>query len=557
MSSFFPSFLSGITFLGMPTEVYQHGSQVWAAALSAIAIALIMAHVTMPVFYKLQVSSSFEYLERRFSKNVRTFSSTLYIVSLFIFVPIVVFVPAIAFSQVTGHNVHLITPIFCIVCITYTSMGGVKAVVWTDTIQFVFTIGSTLAILVLGIKSVGGVSDAWEVAKRGGRVVFFDMDPSPLRRDTFWAQTVGVTTVLLARLGLGQKFVQRYLSIKEEKDLNKAIYLLPLGWGAIQLTCVFTGLLMYAKYHDCDPKLAKHIERYDQILPYYVMDIAGHIPGLPGMFLAGLTSSALATMSASLNTLSGTIYDTLIDRWIPEKPGKEARAANIMKIISVLVGIVTIGLIFVIERLGTIYEMALSIASTVEAPLLGLFLLGMLFPWVGKKGAMVGACASLVVTSWLIIGQQWYISQKIGRYPDLPMSIDGCPNPGLFNVTVTTTSKAFILLASNETRNHTTISDVGHEVTQNEPAAIYRLAVVYFTLIGTITAIFVGLTTSFVVGEMDLSKVDPEHISPAIRRFFPREKFYSRVPTKEAELVTIGQKLDITAKITNNPDLIH
>lgn len=74
------------------------------------------------------------------------------------------------------------------------------------------------------------------------------------------------------------------------------------------------------------------IERSDQTLPYYVMDIAGHVSGLPGIFLAGLVSSALSTMSASLNTVSGLIYDTFIDQWIPESSKKDAMSANIMKV---------------------------------------------------------------------------------------------------------------------------------------------------------------------------------------------------------------------------------
>ena len=62
------------------------------------------------------------------------------------------------------------------------------------------------------------------------------------------------------------------------------------------------------------------------------MDVAGKIPGLPGIFLAGIVSSALSTMSASLNTLSGTIYEDFIDKWIPESPKKDATSANIMKV---------------------------------------------------------------------------------------------------------------------------------------------------------------------------------------------------------------------------------
>ena len=74
------------------------------------------------------------------------------------------------------------------------------------------------------------------------------------------------------------------------------------------------------------------IKRHDQTLPHYVMDVAGHIHGLPGIFLAGLVSSALSTMSASLNTLSGIIYEDFVDRWIPASPKKDAISANIMKV---------------------------------------------------------------------------------------------------------------------------------------------------------------------------------------------------------------------------------
>lgn len=74
------------------------------------------------------------------------------------------------------------------------------------------------------------------------------------------------------------------------------------------------------------------MERSDQNVIYFVMDVAGYIPGLPGLFLAGLVSSSLSTMSACLNTLAGMIYDDFIKNWLPESPNQEARAANIMKV---------------------------------------------------------------------------------------------------------------------------------------------------------------------------------------------------------------------------------
>lgn len=74
------------------------------------------------------------------------------------------------------------------------------------------------------------------------------------------------------------------------------------------------------------------VKRKDETLPYFVMDIARKMPGLPGIFLAGIVSSALSTMSAGLNTLSGVIYEDFIGKWISESPDKDAKAANIMKV---------------------------------------------------------------------------------------------------------------------------------------------------------------------------------------------------------------------------------
>jgi len=74
------------------------------------------------------------------------------------------------------------------------------------------------------------------------------------------------------------------------------------------------------------------VARSDKILPYYVLDVAADVPGLPGLFLAGLVSAGLSTMSAGLNTVTGTVYEDFIDPWMPESNDKETKAANIMKV---------------------------------------------------------------------------------------------------------------------------------------------------------------------------------------------------------------------------------
>ncbi|XP_020296764.1 sodium-coupled monocarboxylate transporter 1-like isoform X2 [Pseudomyrmex gracilis] len=219
--SIIASHISGITLLGIPAEVFHHGSQYAACVITSILTAVITSYVFLPVFYKLQLTSTFEYLEIRFSKSIRILSSVLFTISLFAYVPIVIYVPAIAFAQVTKISVHTITPVLCIVCIIYTSIGGLKAVVWTDTIQFSVTFGGLITILVLGILSVGSVEEVWKISAQGGRLIFFDMNPSLFVRNTFWSMSIGMTVIWLGHLGIHPGTVQRFLAVPREVDAKQ------------------------------------------------------------------------------------------------------------------------------------------------------------------------------------------------------------------------------------------------------------------------------------------------------------------------------------------------
>lgn len=87
--------------------------------------ALFVTYISAPLFYKLQVSSTYDYLEQRFSKDVKVFASILYVFAIMTYVPLVIYGPAIAFAQVTGISLHIIAPAVCFICITYTTMASI------------------------------------------------------------------------------------------------------------------------------------------------------------------------------------------------------------------------------------------------------------------------------------------------------------------------------------------------------------------------------------------------------------------------------------------------
>lgn len=154
--------------------MYSYGIQYWATAISGLIITIVTAYFFLPVFYDLQIISCFTYLERRFGQRVCSLASGIYTLAIVVHLPLLVYAPALAFSQVTGVNLYVITPITCVICIFYTTFGGLRAVVWTDTLQFGSMIGALFAVMYLGTSKLGGVSEVFKIADRGGRLIFFE-----------------------------------------------------------------------------------------------------------------------------------------------------------------------------------------------------------------------------------------------------------------------------------------------------------------------------------------------------------------------------------------------
>ncbi|XP_039285768.1 sodium-coupled monocarboxylate transporter 2 isoform X1 [Nilaparvata lugens] len=414
--SLIASHVSGITLLGVPAEIYRYGTQYYAIVFCIISVTAFILLFYLPVFFKLQLNSPYEYLERRFSYNVRVLASFAFSISLILYIPVVIYVPALAFNQVTGMSVHTITPIVCLVCIFYTTLGGLKAVVWSDALQSVFTFGSVLIIIAIGCSVVGGPSEVFRINNEGHRLEVFNMDTNPFARNTFWTITIGMSLQWIAHLAIHPGAIQRFIAVPTYRDAQKVTLWVAVGLALVKSASVFTGLLVYSKYHDCDPIAIQVVNKPGQILPYYVMDIAGRYPGITGVFISGVVSAALSTMSASLNTVAGTIYEDFVLLCFKNRHS-DAVASFIMKCIVLILGAICVALVLVVEKLGGILQMAISLSGVTNGALAFVFSFGMFYPWANAKGAMAGLVASLLGTAWIVSGAQAVIADGRMKFP--------------------------------------------------------------------------------------------------------------------------------------------
>ncbi|XP_031451853.1 sodium-dependent multivitamin transporter isoform X2 [Phasianus colchicus] len=477
--SLLATFQSAVAILGVPAEIYRFGTEYWFLGCSYFLGLLIPAHVFIPVFYRLQITSTYEYLELRFNKTVRIFGTITFIFQMVIYMGVVLYAPALALNAVTGFDLWSAVLTIGLVCTLYTTLGGLKAVIWTDVFQTLVMFAGQLAVIVVGARRVGGMARVWHLAEQQGKISGIDLDPDPYVRHTFWTLAFGGVFMMLSLYGVNQAQVQRYLSSRSERQAVLSCYaVFPCQQIVLCLSCL-TGLVMfvYDREHPLVPS-GTHISS-DQLVLYFVMDVLRDLPGLPGLFVACLFSGSLSTISSAFNSLATVTMEDLVR---PHCPGlSESRATLISKFLAFGYGLLCLGMAYVSSMLGPVLQAAISIFGMVGGPLLGLFCLGMFFPCANSTGAVVGLLAGLAMAFWVGIGS--LVANMGGA---APLANSTVPSP--INWTTPATLATTLLTSTTPPPSPTGLQK------------FYRLSYMWYSAHNSTTVIAVGLLVSLLTG---------------------------------------------------------
>lgn len=168
------SFITAIELLGNPAEIFFNGSQFSLIVVSMILVIPLAVKVFYPIYDNMKLTSCYEYLGMRFGKEMRTFGGILYVLQMCFYTSVSVLAPAIALSKATGLNTRLAIVLIYVVCIFYSSQGGLKAVVIADTFQACVLFVSLILILVIGTYlQDGGISQIFQIARENERLEIF------------------------------------------------------------------------------------------------------------------------------------------------------------------------------------------------------------------------------------------------------------------------------------------------------------------------------------------------------------------------------------------------
>jgi len=393
--SYMATAISSISFMTYPATAYTSNWMLIGVPIFQSAAVIVAGFLFIGMFRRLNITTVFEYLEQRFGRGVRLLGATFMILGqVGGRLSIVMLLPAMAFSAVSGLNVYVSVLMMGIVTIIYCLKGGMKAVVWTDVVQFVLMYGAiAIAVGTVASKVPDGLSGLVSTARAEGKFNAFSFDWNFVQPTVWVFCCLAVTTVFLQLSD--QTLMQRALSATDERSARNSVMLAGVLNLPIALMLFFTGtaLFVYYRHHSnsLDPELPN-----DSIFPYFVGHELPH--GIVGLIIAGIFAAAMSTVSGAVNAISAIVVR---DFFMPARPDStETERLRLAKATTVAVGgfATVVALIMASMNIKSLWEMFAALMALIGGGFPGIFALGLLTRRANAPGVTVGLLASIVIT---------------------------------------------------------------------------------------------------------------------------------------------------------------
>ena len=333
--SIYATALSSISFIAIPASVYNNSWLLGMAPLGIILMVLWAAYTFVPFFRRVNVTTAYEYLGRRFDNSFRLVGSLTFILFHVVRMAIVIYLPTLAIQQVVPTlNPVLITIIVSIFCVAYTSMGGIEAVLWSDAIQTVVLLLGAFLVIIVGFSSAPeGLGQGFKLLADDGKIISPDFFSLDLAKSSIWVMIVGGFVNSIYSYVGSQDIVQRYATNKDEHEAKKSLFMnVPLLCTSIVIF-IGMGSALYIYFH-FKATLPENING-NAILPYFIVNA---LPvGISGLVIAAIFAAAQSTVSSSLNSVSTCMTADILEYF---KSGMEDKSKlKFARVSSWIVGI--------------------------------------------------------------------------------------------------------------------------------------------------------------------------------------------------------------------------
>lgn len=413
--SIFATMLSSITYMAIPAKAYAQDWVYLIGNLTILAVAPVAVYIALPFFRQIDATSAYEYLERRFNRPVRLFASASFTIFHVFRIGIVLSLAALALGTVTPLSAAWCVVIMGGLSIVYCTLGGVGAVVWTDTIQtFVLLGGAVLCFVLMVASSDGGVAGFLSDAASGGKFHCVNLHLDPTSASVaLWVVVLGAIGQNVSSYTSDQAVVQRYMTTPDGRRAARAIWtngILAVG-ASVLFFAVGSGLWTFYRSH---PERLDPTFMTDQIFPLFISRELP--PGIAGLIVAGIFAAAQSTVSTSMNsTATAVVVDFLRPLRVASSEGGYLRWARVLTLLLGVVGTL-LGLLFVDPDIKSLFDQFIRVIGLFMGVLGGLFMLGILTRRAHGRGALIGAVggAAVVGVTPLVSNVHGFLYAAIG-----------------------------------------------------------------------------------------------------------------------------------------------
>lgn len=392
--SMFATGASSISFMAIPAQAYRTNLVWMAPIIFIIPIAILQAYVIFPMLRRLEITSTYEYLSRRFHPALRLVASGQNIMlQLFGRMSVVMLLPAIAISAVTGLDVVTSVLVMGLLTAIYTSLGGFEAVIWTDVIQgFLMLFGAILMIFLAITGLPDGFTQFVDISKDFGKFDMFIWS-SDFTLPAIWIFGVSLMLQNLA-FASDQPVVQRVFATPL-KDVRKLSAMYAFCSITISVVVNIAGIAIFAYFHanpaDLDPSMSN-----DQIIPLYVVQ---RLPvGIAGLIVAAIFAASMSTLSSSMNSTATIFTEDFFSRIKPNATDKQR--LMMLKWGSLGVGVfgTAVAAYMAMQDLESMFKTWNIAVALLGGGFLGIYILGMFSRRANTTGSIVGAVVSIGTT---------------------------------------------------------------------------------------------------------------------------------------------------------------
>lgn len=412
---------SALTIISVPAMAFGSNIAFIQMIVGYVIARVILAIVMVPHYLKGEIYSPYQMFSNTFGPSARKTAGGFFLLSETLAAGVRVYVACIPIKLMLGDQILTAIPgindpilgailLFVVLSLVYTYIGGVKAVIWTDAVQFgLFLAGGIFTLFYIPTLMDGGLSGAFQKASEGGKLHWLNTAFTLGAPFNIWMGIIGGTFVVLSSHGAEQLIVQRVLACKTVEDGRKALFLSAVLIFPLFLVFLLVGAMLWTFYQTHPfqiglPEPRPGIKANDFIYPIFMMTEVPHV--LRGFLIVAILSAAMSSVSSALTSLASVSTMDFVRDWFGNRK-KDEFFLNFSKMSTVFWAIVLILVAYLSREVDFVLNAAFSLRGLTSGALLGGLGLAVLWRKSSPVPIVGGMLVSLLVMTAIQVLPKW------------------------------------------------------------------------------------------------------------------------------------------------------